>query len=112
LPKSNRHSKKILNKVILDTLFNVRIEFQNRGLVKSRIYDAFPVARREYLKTLIDHYRDIVTQLEPDRHPAVEEVRALYPKLLSVNNALFKLYLERTLELLSSEFEDEKVEST
>lgn len=97
------------NTEFLDTLFNVRIDFQNRGLVRSRIFDVFPLSRREYLKTLIDDYRDIVTQLEPDKYPTVEQVCALYPKLLSVNSMLFKLYLKQTLELLSSEFEDEKL---
>jgi hypothetical protein len=95
----------------LDALFNIRIEFQNRGLARSQIYDAFPVEFREFFTALIDHYRDILAQLEPEKHPTADQVHVLYPKLLSINNTLFKLYLKRALELLSDDFEDEKVES-
>jgi hypothetical protein len=95
----------------LDALFNIRIEFQNRGLARSQIYDAFPVEFREFFTALIDHYRDILDQLVPEKHPTADQVHVLYPKLLSINSTLFKLYLKRALELLSDEFEDEKVES-
>ncbi len=90
----------------LDALFNIRIEFQNRGLARSQIYDAFPVEFRAFFTALIDHYRDILDQLEPEKHPTADQVHVLYPKLLSINSTLFKLYLKRALELLSDEFED------
>jgi hypothetical protein len=72
----------------------------------------FPVEFRECFTALIDRYREILDQLEPEKHPTADEVHALYPKLLSINSTLFKLYLKRALELLSHEFEDKKVEST
>ncbi len=74
----------------LDALVNIRIEFQNRGLVKDELSSAFPVERRKDIETLLESYYDIVTQLEPEKRPTPEQVRALYPKLLSINTTFYK----------------------
>ncbi len=91
----------------LDALVNIRIEFQNRGLVKDELSSAFPAERRKEIETLLKSYYDIVTQLEPEKRPTAEQVRDLYPRLLSINTTFHKWYLERSLELLSDELEEE-----
>jgi hypothetical protein len=90
----------------LDALINIRIEFQNRGLFKDQLSTAFPPERRKQVETLIDTYQEIVTQLEPEKRPTAEQVREFYPKLLSINSTFLKWYLERSLEILSDEYED------
>ena len=49
-----------------------------------------------------------VTELEPEKRPSAKQVRELYPRLLSINSTFHKWYLERSLELLSDEFEDDE----
>ena len=91
----------------LDALINIRIEFQNRGLVKDQLGVAFPPERRKQVERLLETYQEIVTQLEPEKRPTADQVRDFYPKLLSVNSTFLKWYLERSLELLSEESENE-----
>jgi hypothetical protein len=85
----------------LDALVNIRIEFQNRGLAKDDLSTAFPPERRKQVQTLLESYYEIVTQLEPEKRPTPEQVRELYPKLLSINSTFHRWYLERSLELVS-----------
>ena len=91
----------------LDALINIRIEFQNRGLVKDQLGVAFPPERRKQVERLLETYQEIVTQLEPEKRPTADQVRDFYPKLLSINSTFLKWYLERSLELLSEESENE-----
>jgi hypothetical protein len=91
----------------LDALVNIRIEFQNRGLAKDELITAFPLERREEVETLLQSYYEVVTELEPEKRPSAKQVRELYPRLLSINSTFHKWYLQRSLELLDDEFQDE-----
>jgi hypothetical protein len=91
----------------VDALLNIQIQFLNRGLSRYGLIEAFPPERRGEVETVLEGNDAILSQLEPEKRPTVEQIRNFYPKLLSINTTSYKWLLERSLELLSHEAEKE-----
>jgi hypothetical protein len=88
----------------LDTLLNIRIEFQNRGLEKEQILSAVSVEQQDAVQKILDDYHQIVRQLEPENEPNLETIIDSGPKLLSVNARFFKILEEAIANRLAKEF--------
>src|SRR6202011_1353001 len=82
----------------LDSLLNIRIEFQNRGLQKDQFLEAFPKSRRQELEDMLNTYYALVDQLEPKKKPGGEVIRNLYPQLVAINERFLKMFHERIAE--------------
>jgi hypothetical protein len=88
----------------LDTLLNIRIEFQNRGLEREQILSAVSAEQQDAVQKILDDYRRIVRQLEPENEPDLETINDLGPKLLSVNAQFFMILQEAIGKRLAKEF--------
>ena len=87
----------------LDSLLNIRIEFQNRGLQQDQFLEAFPKWRRQELRDMLKAYYALVGQLEPKRSPGSETIRSVYPELVSINDRFLTAFHERIAELFVEE---------
>jgi hypothetical protein len=95
----------------LDSLLNIRIEFQNRGLQKDQFLEAFPKWRRQELEDMLKVYYALVGQLEPKNKPSSKTVRSLYPELVSINERFLTAFHERIAELFLEECCEKSCES-
>jgi len=91
----------------LDTLLNIRIEFQNRGLQRDQILSAFGREKQRDIKAILDEYYKVVRQLEPENKPDSELIRSLYPALMSVNARFLGILQEGLGNLLAKELSEQ-----
>jgi hypothetical protein len=96
------------NAEFLDTLLNIQIEFQNRGLQKDQILGAFTGERRQKIQTILDDYHRVVGQLEPENKPGSELIRKLRPELMSLNATFLNVLHEGIGNLLAGELSEQK----
>ena len=87
----------------LDTLLNIRIEFQNRGLEKGQILSALSAEQQDAFQKILDDYYHIVRQLEPESEPNLETIIDSGSKLLSVNARFFMILQEAIGSRLAKE---------
>jgi hypothetical protein len=102
-------SKELLsqkNAEFLDTLLNIRIEFQNRGLQRDQILNAFPCEKRMVIQGILDKYHQLVGQLEPEKKPDNQLIRTLRPELISLNANFLKILHECIGEWLIKDLAD------
>ena len=88
----------------LDTLLNIRIEFQNRGLEKEQILSALSGEQQDAVQKILDEYYHIIRQLDPENEPSIETINDLGPKLLSQNGQFFMILQEAIRKRLAKEF--------
>jgi hypothetical protein len=74
----------------LRCLTNIRIDFQNRGLRKDDLIDAFPAKDQAAVGKILREYYETTEAMDPRNNPSPDEVAKGYRKMLRVNKEFYK----------------------
>ena len=73
----------------LRALMNIRIDFQNRGLRKDDILDAFPDGLKKHMGELLTEYYNVIESLNPRLEPTETHIEVCYSAMLRLNKEFY-----------------------